>query len=120
MYIFHVEPMKGREHVMLAFAGKDNPIELHFMEDGRDFDCSAASSIRVKIGETVIDSEIDEDAFDRTEDNIGHVDLLISNYPDITPKAYNMACEVEFPEGEDPGKTIYFGTLRLIVQKPAM
>ena len=120
MSIFHVEPMKGREHVMLAFAGKDNPIELHFMEDGRDFDCSAASSIRVKIGETVIDSEIDEDAFDRTEDNIDTLICLSATIPTLLLRRTTWHVEVEFPEGEDPGKTIYFGTLRLIVQKPAM
>ena len=119
---YHIEPVQGLDHVMTAFVGKDNPIELRLMDGKQEFDASGASSIRVRIGSAIIDSTTDTEAFDRTEDNVGHINLFIGSIEGIEPKAYNLACEVVYDkDGEREGsaeRTLYFGTVRIVVKKP--
>ena len=67
MGVFSLEPLKGLDHIQTAYVQKDNPIEVVLKEDGKEYDFSTATAIRVKIGNIVIDSETEADAFDRSD-----------------------------------------------------
>lgn len=103
MGVFSLEPLKGLDHIQTAYVQKDNPIEVVLKEDGKEYDFSTATAIRVKIGNIVIDSETDADAFDRSESQLGRLKIFI---------------KVEIEDAD--GHTLYFGYVRVKIEDTGM
>ena len=108
MGVFSLKPLKGLDHIQTAYVQKDNPIEVVLKEDGKEYDFSTATAIRVKIGNIVIDSETDADAFGRLKIFIGD--------QSIEAKAYNVKVEIEDADGH----TLYFGYVRVKIEDTGM
>lgn len=115
MGVLSVSSVKGDSHVQTAFVGKDNPIEILLKDDGVEYDYSGATGIRVKIGNVVIDSDTEADAFDRTEAQIGKLRVFIGDQS-IPPQAYNVKVEVV----DIHKHVLYFGHLRVKIEDPGM
>jgi hypothetical protein len=115
MGVLRVEQELGRGHVPVAFAGKDNPIEVVLFDGETEYDYSTARAIRVKFEDTVLDSTVDLDAFDKSEAEIGKLVIRIGGVP-LTAKIYNMKVEVEDAEE----KLLFFGYVRVVVKDPGM
>ena len=115
MGVFSLEPLKGLDHIQTAYVQKDNPIEVVLKEDGKEYDFSAATAIRVKSGNIVIDSETEADAFDRSESQLGRLKIFIGGQT-IEAKAYNVKVEIEDADGH----TLYFGHVRVEIEDTGM
>lgn len=115
MGVFSLEPLKGLDHIQTAYVQKDNPIEVVLKEDGKEYDFSTATAIRVKIGNIVIDSETDADAFDRSESQLGRLKIFIGDQS-IEAKAYNVKVEIEDADGH----TLYFDYVRVKIEDTGM
>lgn len=84
-------------------------------EDNKEYDFSTATAIRVKIGNVVIDSEAEADAFDRSESQIGRLKIFIGDQT-IEAKAYNVKVEID----DADGRTLYFGHVRVKIEDTGM
>ncbi len=115
MGVFSIEPQKGLDHIQTAYVQKDNPIEVVLKEDNKEYDFSTATAIRVKIGNVVIDSEAEADAFDRSESQIGRLKIFIGDQT-IEAKAYNVKVEID----DADGRTLYFGHVRVKIEDTGM
>ena len=130
MGVFSIEPQKGLDHIQTAYVQKDNPIEVVLKEDNKEYDFSTATAIRAKIGNVVIDSEAEADAwaelatlfseaeadaFDRSESQIGRLKIFIGDQT-IEAKAYNVKVEID----DADGRTLYFGHVRVKIEDTGM
>lgn len=115
MGVFSVESLKGLNHIQVAYRGKDNPIEVLLKEDEKEYDFSGAHAIRCKIGEVLIDSATEPEAFDRTEAQIGKLKIFIGDQI-IAPQAYNVKVEIDDAEK----RTLYFGHVRVKIEDPGI
>lgn len=111
----HLETPDKDVHIQCAFVGKDNPIAVILMEDEREFDFSTAKSIRMKIGNAIIDSETDAAAFDRSEAQLGRLKVFIGDLP-VKPQAYIVRLEITDAEN----RVLYFGGIRVKIEDPGM
>ena len=115
MGVYSMESVKGLGHVQTVWAGKDNPIECVLKEDGQDYDFSGAQAVRVKIGDVLLDSEMDRESFDLSEAAVGRIKVFIGDHT-LEPHAYPVGLELD----DSSGRTLYFGTVRVHVRDPKM
>lgn len=102
-------------HVQTAYVGKDNPIEMILYSDDKEYDYSTAKSLRVKIGDSVIDSQLEADAFNRDEAQLGRLKVYIGEQT-IAPQAYNV--KLEITNADD--RILYFGHIRVKIEDPGI
>lgn len=115
MSVFSAQSVTGTDHVQTAYKGKDNPIEVVLKCDDKEYDYSKAKTVRAKIGDVVMDSDADLDAFDRTEAETGKLRIYIGDQV-ITPRAYNV--KIEVVDADD--RVYYFGHVRVRIDDPGM